>query len=613
MQINMKKQWRYWAIFAIIAIGSAAGSRLLDNFRFFQILNLKSLDTHFVVRGSQPTSKIILVVADEKALKKFEEPLIFWHLYYAAAIRAARAAGAKVIGLDHAFGIPVAKWEADFDRALAAEVSTESVPVICGYVTSLNTNQDRFAVPINMTAAGLGLSAFSNLTADPDDFVRRQELIEDSKSDPEKSFSLRVTEKYLQADAKYQNGRLTLAGYPVPISPEGSIYINYAGPPGTYPRISLADVVEFEQAGQKDQLRALLNGKIVLIGADSLDDRHSTPFYTLFQGPKWTTAGVEIHANTISTLLNRDYLLPVPAWLRIAGLLFATTVTAAIATSAAAGTAAIWLVLEALAILGLTHLLFRAGWILSTSEMLSASIFCLIAAVVYRFATAEKRGNLFRKAISLFVGRQLTAALEDTETIRLSGKRDTVTILFTDIRGFTSFTEHVSEEQGPEVVVQLLNEYLAAMVSIIVRYHGHVNKFLGDGILAVFSDDDEGAIPGDHAIRSVRCAYEMVTAPSRFSTGAGIHTGVVVVGNVGSADKMEYTVLGDAVNLASRIESLNKEHHTRLLMSEATQSLLLDEVETTHLGTTQVRGKAVPINLYTVTSLIELPKAVVNA
>jgi adenylate cyclase len=103
----------------------------------------------------------------------------------------------------------------------------------------------------------------------------------------------------------------------------------------------------------------------------------------------------------------------------------------------------------------------------------------------------------------------------------------------------------------------------------------------------------------------------MVTAPSVFQTGAGIHTGPAVVGNVGSADKMEYTVLGDTVNLASRLESLNKEHHTRLLMSGTTQGRLGTLVETVHLGQAPVRGKALPIDLYTVASLVA--KAVVNA
>jgi adenylate cyclase len=253
----------------------------------------------------------------------------------------------------------------------------------------------------------------------------------------------------------------------------------------------------------------------------------------------------------------------------------------------------------------LTHLLFRGGIMLSTSEIMVGATISLLAAVIYRFASAERRKALFHDVVSKFVSKKLAASLDENQAYGLSGKRDTVTILFTDIRGFTAYTEKVCADQGPEYLVKMLNEYMAMMAAIVVSFGGHVNKYIGDGILAVFSDDDEGAKPGDHPVRAVRCATRMVTAPSEFKTGAGLHTGEVVVGNIGSADKMEYTVLGDTVNLASRLESLNKEHKTRLLMSEVTQHALHGSVETTLLGSVPVRGKTVPINLYTVTSLVE--------
>src|SRR5206468_2189550 len=117
---------------------------------------------------------------------------------------------------------------------------------------------------------------------------------------------------------------------------------------------------------------------------------------------------------------------------------------------------------------------------------------------------------------------------------------------------------------------------------------------------------DKGAVLGDHAIRGVKCAARMVTAESVFKTGAGLHTGDVVVGNIGSADKMEYTVLGDTVNLASRLESLNKEQHTRLLMSGDTEGMLAGTVVTRKIGSVTVRGKeGTPVILYTVESLME--------
>lgn len=616
----MKKKWRHWALCAVLAAGSALGASLLSDIRFFQILNLKAYDAHFVVRdwlGRRPAiSNIVLLLADQKTLDTFPELKIFWHQHYANVIRAAGQAGAKVIGLDLDFGIPVEKYEPDFDRLLGEAVSTSPVPVVCAYASSIHTNPEAQRIPINILSAALGLAGFANLTIDSDDFVRYQELIEAPSGNPtdpppEHSLALRVAEKFAGSDAEFQHGKLVFQDHAIPIARDRTIAINYAGPPDTFPSVSLADFEMAAKAGNVDQLRKWVNGKIVLVGTDALEDRRATPFFTLFSGTKWLTPGVEIHASTVRTLLTRSYLLPAPQWVLALALLAATTLAVLIVTSFTAGRAVIFVLLEVLAILVVTHLLFERGLILSTSEVLLATSVGLIASLVYRNATQETRGNLFRRAISLFVGKQLATSLEESEAIALSGKRMEVTILFTDIRGFTSFTERVSEEQGPEVVVQLLNEYMAMMVGIILAYRGHVNKFLGDGILAVFSDDDEGSAPGDHALRAVRCATRMVTAQSRFETGAGIHTGPAVLGNVGSADKMEFTVLGDTVNLASRVESLNKEHHTKLLMTGATESKLESQVETLHLGQAPVRGKALPIDLYTVASLVA--KAAVNA
>lgn len=595
----MSKRWRRRTICALIAVGSASASLLLSKTRFFQLLSYKATDAHFVLRGSVRVPNITLITADQMAFDRFPELQMFWHRYYADAIRAAGEAGARVIALDHAFGVPVERWEPGLDGVLAGAVSTSPVPVVCGYVSELNTNRESQAVPINILAAGLNLAGYTNLTADPDDFVRRQELFE-ARSTPERSLALKVVEKYLGEEAIFDNGRLTLSGRPVPVAADRSLVINFAGAPGTFDRVSLADVVD--RAGDRAWLKRQFEGKIVLIGVDSFTDRYATPFYTMFNGPRWTTAGVEIHASTIRTLLERNFLRPAPPWLRVVALLAAAGVTVAVAASVSATAAVVWLLGICAGIFAATHLLFRAGWMVSTSESLVAAILCLIAAVIYRFAAEEVRGNLFHKAVSLFVSKELATSLEETRTISLSGKRQTATILFTDIRGFTAFTEKTCNEQGPELVVELLNQYMASMVAIIVKYHGHVNKFIGDGILAVFSDEDEVAAPGDHARRAVRCATEMVTAPSTFKTGAGLHTGLVVVGNVGSADKMEYTVLGDTVNLASRLESLNKEHKTNILMSESTYSALEGKLSAVLLGSVPVRGKAAAVNLYTVSN-----------
>ncbi len=258
----MKRKWRHWALCAIVAAGSALAAWFLGN--NFQTLNLKTYDAHFVVRdflrGRPAIPNIVLLLADQKAMDTFPELRLFWHKHYANVIRAAGAAGAKVIGLDLAFGVPVDKWEPDYDRLLAEAVSTSPVPVVCGYATEINSNPQAQRIPINMISAALGLAGFANLTADPDDFVRRQELIEAppanaSDPPPARSLALRVAEKYAGADAEFAQGRLIFQGQPIPIDSKRSIAINYAGPPATFSSVSMADFESAAQAGNADQLR----------------------------------------------------------------------------------------------------------------------------------------------------------------------------------------------------------------------------------------------------------------------------------------------------------------------------------------------------------------------
>ena len=612
----MGKRRSQWAVCALIVVASATAAQFSDRLSFFRLLHRKVLDVHFIVRGQQAVSNIILIMMDQKSIDTFTEPILFWHPHYAQAIRAASDGGARAMGLDLAFGVNVDKWEKDYDQTLAGALTSASMPVVCAFVPELNTNQTMNPVPINLAAAGLGLVGFPNLTSDVDDFIRDQEIVETPapNADPGApvvhSLALRVAEEYLGADVESSNGRLKLAGQEIPTVRKNTIAINYAGPAGTFPRVSLADVEAAAKRGDRAQLRAWFAGKVVLLGTDERGDRRDTPFFTLFKGAEWSTPGVEIHANTVRTLIERRFLKTAPNSTMLAALVVFCSLTAAIVMSLGYTAVGLWLLVEIALIAVFTHILFLRGWILSTSVILVGVAFCALGSSAYRFWITQQRGALFRRAISLFVGQQVATSLDEAEDIALSGRRLFVTILFTDIRGFTAFTEKMCEEQGPEVVVKLLNEYLAIMVSLIVAYGGHVNKFIGDGILAVFCDEDKGAVPGDHALRAVQCATRMVTAPSQFETGAGLHTGLTVVGNVGSAEKMEFTVLGDTVNLASRLESLNKEQHTRLLMSETTQQMLGGQIATVRLGATGVKGKSHPIDLYTVASLAPAEKAI---
>ncbi|MGA2712035.1 MAG: adenylate/guanylate cyclase domain-containing protein [Bryobacteraceae bacterium] len=606
----MKRNWQRVAICAAIALGSMIVTLLLAAVPFFQLLNLKAQDAHFVLRGAVPTQNIVIIGVDEKTLNTFPELESFWHPYYADAIRGAADGGAKVFVLDHFFEVPVEKYQSGLDSMLAGAFAEASpkMPVITAFIASKADQKDAaFAVPLNMMSSTFGTVAYANLTVDRDDFVRRQELIEApaqgvATADLKRSMALRAAERFLGKDVEFRNGKLYLGDREIPTGNDRDMIINYAGPAGTVPRVSLVDFIRAVRSGNQSQLAQWVKGKIVLLGPDEREnDAHDTPFFTAFGlTDRWRTPGVEIHANTLRTLLTGDFLKPVPAWARILSLAIAAGATVAVVTSfAGAQMGILCIVVLGLALLA-THILFIAGWLLSSTELMLVFVWALVGGVIYRFATAEKKSSFFKSAVALFVGKQVALSLDQNEKIGLTGKRQMVTIMFSDIRGFTAFCE----SKDPAEVVDLLNAYMATMCSIIVRHGGQVNKFIGDGILAVFSDEDDGARPGDHARRAVACAMEMVVAPGEFKTGTGLHSGEVVIGNVGSSDKMEFTVLGDTVNLASRLESLNKEHKTKLLLSEATFEIIGGAIDTLYLGTVSVRGKSVPMKLYTAASLV---------
>jgi adenylate cyclase len=610
----MNRNWKRVIICAAIALSAVVVTLLLDNVTFFQLVKLKAQDAHFVLRGKQPTKDIVIITMDDKADDHFPEPTLFWPPYYADAIQGTAAAGAKVLIVDVAFGIPVATYASaahvDDDSKLAGAYAAAfpTMPIVSAWVPSQADQKDpAFAIPVNMMASAFGGAAMAALTVDSDDFVRKQVMMETPApgvdvSTLKRSMALHGAEKFLGTDATWTNGHLFLGKREIPVDKELNMTINYAGPSDTFPKISLYDVVQAVRSHNTVQMEKWFKGKAVLLGPDrKTDDRHSTPYYTAFglSNNKWLTAGVEIHANSLRTLLTGDFLRPVPDSGRIATMVAVAGGTVAIAaTLAVTQTSICSLVLLAGALI-FTHVLFRFGWLMSSADMLFVYVVSLIGGIVFRFATAEKKSSFFKSAVALFVGKDVAKSLDQSEQIGLTGQRRLVTILFSDIRGFTAFCE----SKDPALIVDLLNVYMAMMCKIIVSHHGHVNKFIGDGILAVFSDEDEGAL-GNHAQRSIQCAHEMVTFPSDFKTGAGMHSGEVVIGNVGSSDKMEFTVLGDTVNLASRLESLNKEHKTKMLLSGSTFEIAGGDIDTVYLGAVPVRGKTEPMKLFTLTALM---------
>jgi adenylate cyclase len=222
----------------------------------------------------------------------------------------------------------------------------------------------------------------------------------------------------------------------------------------------------------------------------------------------------------------------------------------------------------------------------------------------------ERRARDIRKMFSSYVSKRIVDELiRDPSKAKLGGDRKEITVLFSDIRGFTAF----SEKHQPEEVVSLLNEYLGAMTNIVFEYEGTLDKFVGDAIMALW-----GAPVGqpDHAERAVRCALTMIEklqdlqkkwiAEGRHAIdiGIGINTGDMVVGNMGAeGKKMDYTVIGDNVNLGARLEGLTRQYNNHIIISEFTYSKVKDIVEVNELGSVTVKGKQKPVVIYDVVGM----------
>jgi adenylate cyclase len=223
---------------------------------------------------------------------------------------------------------------------------------------------------------------------------------------------------------------------------------------------------------------------------------------------------------------------------------------------------------------------------------------------VYRYITEEREKKKIRNAFQYYLTASvINEMLKDPTKLKLGGDKKQLTVLFSDIRGFTT----ISEQLSPEELVHFLNEYLTAMTDLVFKYDGLLDKYMGDAIMAVYGAPLNQP---DHALRACRTALEMLQVLKKLQVkwseegrpfmniGVGINTGDMVVGNMGSQMRFDYTVMGDNVNLSSRLEGINKEYKTNIVISEFTYAIVKDELYCRELDSVRVVGKKLPVKIY---------------
>ncbi|MBI5358839.1 adenylate/guanylate cyclase domain-containing protein [Candidatus Amesbacteria bacterium] len=352
--------------------------------------------------------------------------------------------------------------------------------------------------------------------------------------------------------------------------------INYSGKPGSFNTYSFIDVLE-----NKIPLENFAN-KYVLVGATAVD-LHDSQVTPVSMGREM--AGVEIHANAMTTILENKYLIAESKSFTLLTI-FIFTLLAVI--TASWPIAWLWLILFII----YSFVSFDLGIIRNLIYTPLAIILVNIISLIIRYLSERSQKEYIRKAFSYYLSDSvLKEILKDPSKLRLGGERKEITVLFTDIAGFTS----ISEKMDPVDLAKLLNDYLTRMTNIVFANKGVLDKYIGDAVMAFWNAPIANP---DHAYLACKTALEMQKETGEFGMRIGINTGDMVVGNMGSQMRFDYSLLGDNVNLGSRLEGINKEYGTKILISQSTQSLISNQLITRLIDTVAVKGKEKGVRIY---------------
>jgi len=397
---------------------------------------------------------------------------------------------------------------------------------------------------------------------------------------------------------------IKIGDYRIPVSEGGQMLINYLGAAQSFPTCSFYDVYSDFQDKKDADPGQLFKGKLVLIGATS------TGLFDLRTTPLGTMAGIYMHANIIDNILsNRALYRPTWMWgfdliaITILGLLL-SLIYPRIRPVFSAG---LVIVLTA-GYLAVNYYFFNKVHISLTIIYPVASILVVyIGITLYHYTMEEREKRFIRSAFGFYLAPEvITDLLSNPNKLKLGGERKRVTVFFSDLAGFTS----LSEKMEPEQLVHLLNQYLTEMSEITLKNRGTIDKFEGDAIMAFFGAPVDYP---DHAAAACLSAIEMQArlnelnekkwGPEGFPQlvcRIGLNTGEVLVGNMGSARRMDYTVMGDEVNLANRLEGANKAYGTKIMISESTYLDAKDLIEARELDLIGVVGRTRPVRVYEV-------------
>jgi adenylate cyclase/guanylate cyclase len=642
--LNLRRAIRDAIAVVVIAIACAgvAVSPALERVHGLSLDFVTALRWKMFGRRYDPAvSPTVVVAIDEESRRAppFKgAPMMTWTGEIGRVLNAVADGGAKVVGFDMIIpnslelseipfgegllGEKVRGFDRDFLRALATTAHSGRLVLgeqLRGNDPDRPAPSQRIAVKQQQNIRPL------NTFTDDDDTVRRLPLtftINDARV-PGMALELAARAQGAKPDIA-ADGTVTLAGYRIPSKVPNTMTVNFDGGADDIPTFSFADLRACALKNDKDYFKRAFDGKVVIFGTvlDSEDRRlTSKRFATGYEGrraprcagdgkPVMTSfkhssiAGIYIHATGVNNLIRHDAAIELShlATFLIALLIALVAATAAL-LFAPLGAAAVFVVLAAVGVLDAV-VAFKHGTVIPITEPFLAGVAALAHAIGYRFGVADRDRRLLQKGFGLYLAPDvINRMLSSNKLPELGGETREVTVFFSDLESFS----RIAETMSPDGLTALMNEYLSDMTDIIERHGGYVDKYIGDSIVAMF-----GAPANDpaHAANAARAALECCTKLAELNRDSdmfrdhplaqriGINSGEAVVGNFGSRRRFNYSVMSDAVNLASRLEGANKFYGSTIIASETTVAQAGDAFAWRELDAVRVKGRSQALKIY---------------
>lgn len=633
------------ALFLSVACGVFA--TILFEVGILESLELKTLDFRFrlFARPERASRDVVIVAIDEKSLQEFKRHNIVWKWprdFYAALVRYLHRGGAKVIAFDILFA------DADIDRLTTdaeqtdgefARAMREAGNVLLGvhmmhkedllgydnplvkpghFIVEPTKAVDRFehfsstVLPIPLFQYSASALGATNYREDPQDGVcRRLPLffVFQDEIFPQLGMAAYLIAKGIDQVEFVAKNSLRIGDLNLPIDEYGQFLISWygkGGPDGCFNYYSIGPLISsaIAEENNRDPIvpSSIFKNKIIIVGsnAPALSDFRNTPFTVYEPYP-----AMEIYATMISNFLQRDFLTRVHSFFPILAIfIFAFIISY------------VFVYLPSVRTVVFIAFFCAVGWFLASlgifheykvwMDIIAPEVSILIAFSVTAVVSYQTEGKARRQLRSVF-NRYLSPVviseiLEKSERVELGGRELTGTVYFSDIQGFTNISEQISASE----LVALLNEYFSIATDIILRNEGLLDKYIGDAIMAIFG----APIPNTHhAVQACTAALEVQRLlknnfqhennyKPRLETRIGIHTGSMVVGNIGSKLRLDYTAIGDTVNLASRLEGVNKIFATNILISDSTFQAVKDVFFARELDILYVKGRKESVVVY---------------